>query len=559
MSGIKISALPVATLPLSGNEVLPVVQSGNTVQVAAKNVYAGSAGSAQIGFIASGTGAAARTVQAKLRDVVSVKDFGAVGDGITDDTAAIQAAHNYAASINSTGMPQVVFPAGVYVVTSLNWSPLVAIYCGGQVVLKTSITSGIALHVSTEFGNWANNDPNYHGNTLVLGGKLLLINTNGSAGNTATGIFFGDDGIGNYSAESISLLCVHLEGWKYSHRFGSHAYLISFVDSFFGNNENAIFNDYGTYIDRVERLTYISCTFSRNKNVIDGNTNCNGDFTFQACSFDYNKQILPGTTNAMVISVGGGSHLETDDSNSTAPFFTMVGGSLSLNSYYAGYYAPLGGTGSDPIIASVGASGFVRSQGMTVITPTGATLFKLTSTTATINTDDDYRQFGGVAAAYINNSVGGYVEKWFSVVSGSANYFKLGEYQDIKARAIGLYAYEFTKTTVSNGATVNLFSVGPVASYATGRMTIMSTSAGILTVKVVDFSIIGGGSVGGTVTTVSENYSGGASTFTISETANSPSSGYNKLSVTNTSGATCNFSISVQINFQSNANTVALL
>lgn len=75
MSGIKISALPVATLPLSGNEVLPVVQSGNTVQVAAKNVYAGSAGSAQMGFIAAGTGAAARTVQAKLRDVVNVADF----------------------------------------------------------------------------------------------------------------------------------------------------------------------------------------------------------------------------------------------------------------------------------------------------------------------------------------------------------------------------------------------------------------------------------------------------------------------------------------------------
>jgi len=74
-----------------------------------------ASGSSLVGFIADGTGAAYRTVQAKLRDTVSVKDFGAKGDGITDDTAAINAAVTYA---NSLGGGTVTFPAGTYMVNA---------------------------------------------------------------------------------------------------------------------------------------------------------------------------------------------------------------------------------------------------------------------------------------------------------------------------------------------------------------------------------------------------------------------------------------------------------
>jgi len=83
--------------------------------------------STKLAFTQSGTGATTRTVESKLRDVVSVKDFGAVGDGVTDDTAAIQAAIDlggYAFDTNTvategTAKPITVYiPSGVYRCTS---------------------------------------------------------------------------------------------------------------------------------------------------------------------------------------------------------------------------------------------------------------------------------------------------------------------------------------------------------------------------------------------------------------------------------------------------------
>ena len=74
---------------------------------------AASGSSAGISHIASGTGAVATTVQARLRQTISVKDFGAVGNGVTDDTVAIQNAVN-ACPVSGT----VFFPQGKYIVSN---------------------------------------------------------------------------------------------------------------------------------------------------------------------------------------------------------------------------------------------------------------------------------------------------------------------------------------------------------------------------------------------------------------------------------------------------------
>ena len=62
-------------------------------------------------YTQGGTGSVTRSVENRLKDFVSVKDFGAVGDGVTDDTVAFNAA--WAATD-----PQAVYvPAASYAIT----------------------------------------------------------------------------------------------------------------------------------------------------------------------------------------------------------------------------------------------------------------------------------------------------------------------------------------------------------------------------------------------------------------------------------------------------------
>lgn len=61
-------------------------------------------GAAMLGFTQDGTGAVSRTAQAKMREAVSVNDFGGVSDGVADDMAAINSAM-------ATGR-SVLFPRG---------------------------------------------------------------------------------------------------------------------------------------------------------------------------------------------------------------------------------------------------------------------------------------------------------------------------------------------------------------------------------------------------------------------------------------------------------------
>lgn len=95
------TGLPTSALP-TGSAGLALIGNGT------------SAPSYQ-GFEQSGTGAVTRTWNNKAADIVSVRDFGAVGDGVTDDAAAFRGA---AAAVANGGT--VLMPPGNYLLNSVS-------------------------------------------------------------------------------------------------------------------------------------------------------------------------------------------------------------------------------------------------------------------------------------------------------------------------------------------------------------------------------------------------------------------------------------------------------
>jgi hypothetical protein len=130
-------------------------------------------------FTPSGAGGVQRTVENKLRDVVSVKDFGAVGDGVADDTAAINAA------IAASNV--VFFPAGTYLSSGNHDVTGKTLYGVSQersiIKLSGSNTNTSLLvnggNISTSWGS---------GGGCILQNLGLQGNWNGSTTNTETNV-----------------------------------------------------------------------------------------------------------------------------------------------------------------------------------------------------------------------------------------------------------------------------------------------------------------------------------------------------------------------------------
>jgi len=138
------SELQLPARTLRANKALGFDGSGNPVAVS----LAGSMAAPD--FTASGTGADTRTSHDKFSDLISIRDFGAVGDGLTNDTLAIQqalAAHD-----------AVLVPAGTYLITA----PITLgerqslIGLGQSSVIKAQSNSFVSIEMTHGFATLTN-------------------------------------------------------------------------------------------------------------------------------------------------------------------------------------------------------------------------------------------------------------------------------------------------------------------------------------------------------------------------------------------------------------------
>jgi hypothetical protein len=116
-----------------------VVQPGYPVD----NIPGSNSDASALVFAQAGAGAVSRTGQAKMREVVSVKDFGAAGDNATNDSAAFQAALDYVEGIGGGG---VFIPNGNYRIRNVTVAAKCHLFGSGEeaVVLRFFPTNNAA-------------------------------------------------------------------------------------------------------------------------------------------------------------------------------------------------------------------------------------------------------------------------------------------------------------------------------------------------------------------------------------------------------------------------------
>lgn len=202
----------MGTIIQAGNIISMVINTSGSVVIgsAASSARLNISGSAVVTgsiYINNGTliGTASYALNAKSNNVYNVKDYGAVGDGTTNDTTAIQTAIN---AVKVAGFGTVYFPDGTFVITgplTIPSNPQCDISLEGEgsnisIIKQTSNANAIYFDMNDGSG-WAND--------YQVAIKSLAFKTSGQA-STAIHVTYGTLQYSQHSNISVDINDVHI-------------------------------------------------------------------------------------------------------------------------------------------------------------------------------------------------------------------------------------------------------------------------------------------------------------------------------------------------------------
>ena len=288
-----VTQLPVTDYTWTGGTTLTFVAAPPSgAKILARYAQAlalGTADAASTQYIPSGAGAVTTTVQAALRRMVSVKDFGAVGDGVTDDTAAIQAAIN---SVKTLGGGAVTFPYGNYKVTSSLSVAGNFGYAGVQLIGNnstiTSTSNSPALLIDAYAGGGGASAPEYRINAVIdgfyfNGPGVGLTSSVGIKAQYSASVIVRNCSIRNFyrGLQGVGVLISRFDGLNiWSNAIGID-FNYSITPLAFGCNDNH----------------FIACKIWKNTKAIFYSTGGGGSVTFDFCEIESNNLSSTGVTD----------------------------------------------------------------------------------------------------------------------------------------------------------------------------------------------------------------------------------------------------------------------
>ena len=215
---------------------------------------------------------------------INICEFGAKGDGVTDNTNAFNKAFEFAFE-NSMS---VIIPKGEYVITNtLNCSPTIHIIPYGEVIIKDKGTNSVTISMQSLDEETASSDSFFTSPNISNSfGNIILIN---DTKNVKTGIYTtGRTKEDTRKRNNLVLQGITFKKYNKGLHINSYStYIMTYEKLVFTGCDYGLYigNDEGITVDSGEKIVFNDCVWGNCKTAII-NKSIKLELTFNYCSID---------------------------------------------------------------------------------------------------------------------------------------------------------------------------------------------------------------------------------------------------------------------------------